>query len=90
MYYVKLETKVDAIVFTAGVGENAREFRDDVIRKLACLGVYLDEKRNMETASYLDITEGVISRDDSTIPVFVVPTNEELMIALDTFKLVTE
>ncbi len=44
----------------------------------------------METASYLDITEGVISRDDSTIPVFVVPTNEELMIALDTFKLVTE
>lgn len=89
-YYVKLEGKVDALIFTAGVGENAREFREDVLRKLECLGIYIDSEKNMEIASYLDINEGCISIEESKVPVYVIPTNEELMIALDTYDLIKD
>lgn len=89
-YYVKLEGKVDALIFTAGVGENAREFREDVLRKLECLGIYIDSEKNMEIASYLDINEGCISVEESKVPVYVIPTNEELMIALDTYDLIKD
>ncbi len=88
-YYVKLEGKVDAITFTAGLGENAREFREAIINKLTCLGIKIDSKVNMEYASYCDKQEGIVSTADSTIPVYVVPTNEELMITLDTYKFVS-
>ncbi len=87
-YYVKLNGKVDAIVFTAGLGENAREFRSDVLNKLECLGIYIDEEKNQAIAGYLDINEGVISKENSSVDVYVVPTNEELMIALDTYDLI--
>ncbi len=87
-YYVLLEGKVDALVFTAGLGENAREFRAEIVSKLACLGITLDSTKNMEIASYLDIHEGIISREDSKVPVYVIPTNEELMIALDTYNII--
>lgn len=89
-YYVKLEGNVDAIVFTAGLGENAREFREDILRKLECLGIYVDHETNMNIASYLDIHEGCISKEDSKVGVYVIPTNEELMIALDTFDLIKD
>lgn len=89
-YYVKLDGKVDAIVFTAGVGENAREFRANIINKLGSLGIKLDEEQNSKVASYLDIQEGVISASDSSVPVYVIPTNEELMIALDTYELIKD
>lgn len=89
-YYVKLEGNVDAIVFTAGLGENAREFRANVLKKLECLGVYVDHDLNQATAGYLDVTEGVISKKESKIPVYVIPTNEELMIAMDTFELIKD
>lgn len=88
-YYVKLEGKVDAITFTAGLGENAREFREAIINKLNCLGIKIDSKVNMEYASCCDKQEGIVSTADSTIPVYVVPTNEELMITLDTYKFVS-
>lgn len=87
-YYVKLEGNVDALVFTAGLGENAREFRAHIIEKLACLGILLDDEKNMNTAGYLEVTEGLISSDDSKVPIYVIPTNEELMIALDTYDLI--
>lgn len=87
-YYVKLEGKVDAIVFTAGLGENAREFRAHIIERLECLGIKIDDELNMKTAGYLDISEGIISASDSKIPIYVIPTNEELMIALDTYDLI--
>lgn len=87
-YYVKLEGKVDAIVFTAGLGENAREFRAHIIERLECLGIKIDDELNMKTAGYLDISEGIISNSDSKIPIYVIPTNEELMIALDTYDLI--
>lgn len=82
MYYVELEG-VDAICFTAGLGENAIPMRKAVAEKLSCLGVKLDEKRNNTRGEIAEI-----SSDDSKIKLFVVPTNEELMIATDTYELV--
>ena len=87
-YYVKLEGKVDALVFTAGLGENAREFREEIIAKLACLGFKINKEENNLIASYLDKSEGLISTSDSIVPIYVIPTNEELMIALDTYDLI--
>ena len=87
-YYIELEGKVDAIVFTAGVGENGTEFRADVLDKLAPLGIKLNVEANNNIASYKEQHEGIITSPDSSIPVYVLPTNEELMIAKDTYKLV--
>ena len=89
-YYVKLDGKVDALVFTAGLGENAREFREAIINRLGSLNIKLDENANNSIASYLDIHEGKISASDSSVDVYVIPTNEELMIALDTMELITK
>ncbi len=87
-YYIELEGKVDAIVFTAGVGENGTEFRANVLDKLAPLGIKLNVEANNNIASYKEQHEGIITSPDSSIPVYVLPTNEELMIAKDTYKLV--
>ena len=87
-YYIKLEGKVEEIVFTAGVGENSVEIRKSVINKLKPLGIYLDEKKNAEIGSRGNKKGGIISSDESKIEVSVVPTNEELMIARDTYNLV--
>ncbi|HIT80512.1 MAG TPA: acetate kinase [Candidatus Faecivivens stercorigallinarum] len=75
---------LDAVVFTGGIGENAIG-----IRKLSCsdlefLGIKLDEERNIA----LNHGEGRISTDDSKVEVWIVPTNEELLIAMDTQALV--
>ncbi len=90
-YYVKLNGNVDALVFTAGLGENAREFRSLIVDKLHALEIHLDEKINMNTAGFLKngIAEGIISNKYSNIPVYVIPTNEELMIALDTYEIIS-
>ena len=89
-YYVRLEGKVDALVFTAGLGENAREFRSHVVEGLHALGIYLDEEENMNVAGFIDEAkdEGIISNEQSSVPIYVIPTNEELMIALDTYDLI--
>ena len=89
-YYLELKGKVDAIVFTAGVGENGPMFREKVVEKLAPLGIKLDKEDNNNTAGYKDRKEGVISSKDSTIKVYVEPTNEEVMIVKDTYELVQE
>ena len=88
-YYIELEGKVDAIVFTAGVGENGIEARADIISKLAPLGIKIDDSTNSLIASYKDIQEGLISSKDSKIPVWVIPTNEELMIVKDAYDIIT-
>ena len=87
-YFVELNGKVDALVFTAGLGENAREFREQIVNGLNDLGIKIDAEKNMQVASYCDIHEGVISSTDSSVPVYVIPTNEELMIALDTYEII--
>lgn len=80
-YYVELGG-ADAIVFTAGVGENSITTRKQIIDKLACLGIKLDEERNNVRAEV-----ALISTDDSSVKVYVIPTDEEVMIARDTYKL---
>ena len=80
-YYVELGG-CDAIIFTAGVGENSISTRMEVMEKLSCLGVKPDEERNNVRGK-----EALISADNSKIPVYVIPTNEELMIATDTYNL---
>ena len=87
-YFIELEGKVDSIVFTAGVGENGREARLEMLKKLAPIGIKIDEEVNDSIAGYKDINEGVISTEDSSIRVDVVPTNEEIMIIKDTYELV--
>ena len=87
-YYIELEGKVDAIVFTAGVGENGIAFRSDVINRLKPIGLKIDNKANEKIASYKELHEGLISSKDSTVKIYVMPTNEELMIVRDTYNLI--
>ena len=86
-YYVELEGKVDAIVMTAGVLENGSETRADIVNKLFCLGLKLNEEVNDSIAGFKDVNEGIITSEDSSIPVYVLPTNEEIMIIKDTYEL---
>ena len=87
-YYVELGGKVDALVFTAGVGENGIDFRRTLLEKLECLGIKIDNEANNGIAGYKDKQTGIISNGESSVPVYVVPTNEELMIATDTYELI--
>lgn len=73
----------DAIIFTAGLGENAIDTRRDIVEKIASLNVFLDSEKNNFRGEFRKI-----STEDSKISVYVVPTNEELMIAQDTYDLV--
>ena len=73
----------DAIVFTAGIGENASETRKLVADRLGALGVGLDYEKNLTRGK-----ETVISTDDSKIKLLLIPTNEEVMIARDTVRLI--
>lgn len=81
--YNNLLNNADVIVFTAGVGENSVQTRQMIVDKIHSLGVSLDKELNN--------CRGVlrkISNEDSRIPVYIVPTNEELMIAKDTYELI--
>ena len=74
---------VDAIIFTAGVGENSKAQRMDIASGLEFMGVKMDAQKNDVRGK-----EAVISADDSKVKVLLIPTNEELMIAMDTMNLV--
>jgi len=80
-YYVELGG-CDGIVFTAGVGENSVPVRRQVMKELEVLGIYLDEEKNNIRGSLQRI-----STNESKVPVYVIPTDEEVMIARDTFAL---
>jgi len=79
--YIGIMKKVDAIVFTAGIGEDAFYLRESICKKLENLGVKLDKRKNKNNST-------IISAKDSKIKVMVIPTNEELMIAQETLELV--
>ena len=85
-YYLELGGEVDAIVFTAGVLENGAETRESIIEGLAPLGIKINKEVNDAIASFKEITSGIITAEDSTIPVYVEPTNEEVMIVRDAYK----
>lgn len=76
---------VDAIVFTAGVGENDRSVRWDVCEHMEYLGIKIDPEKNKFRGRQMDI-----SIDYARVRVLVIPTNEELVIAQDTERLVNE
>jgi len=79
-YYIRLKG-LDAIAFTAGIGENSSEIREMIIDYVSVLGVKLDEKLNNTRG-----VEGDISTKESKVKVFVIPTDEEVMIAREVFK----
>lgn len=76
----------DAIIMTGGIGENSAEARERIINRLGALGIKLDKKVNAKSRG----VTAVISAKGSKIPVIVLPTNEELMIARDTVKVLSK
>ncbi|CUU06313.1 acetate kinase [Candidatus Thermokryptus mobilis] len=76
---------VDAIVFTAGIGENSPDVRKKICEGLEFLGIKIDDEKNNSPER-----EKIITTDDSLVKVLVIPTNEELVIALDTAEIVSK
>ena len=74
---------LDALIFTAGIGENAPSIRASICENLDFLGVHLDEEKNQSSE-----VEKLIHQEDAAVKLLVVPTNEELMIARDTLRLI--
>jgi acetate kinase len=83
--YLAAMNGADAIVFTGGIGENSAEIRTRICSELAWLGVELDVELNSQQG---DGRSGLISTATSRISVFVIPTNEELLIARDTVRVI--
>ena len=82
--YIAEMNGVDAIIFTAGVGENDVTMREVICHNLGNLGIKLDPVKNKVRGK-----ETIISTDDSKVKILLIPTNEELMIARDTYNIVT-
>ncbi|TNK91265.1 acetate kinase, partial [Mycoplasmopsis pullorum] len=83
IYLNKIGPKIDAIVFTAGVGENSPYVRQNVLSRLNILNIKLDNELNFSKIDDFKL----ISSPESSIPVYVIRTNEELLIAQDALKL---
>jgi acetate kinase len=81
--YAAIMGGVDAIVFTAGIGENNAKMRTGILSGLEFMGIKIDEEKNAIRGKEIDI-----STPDASVRTLVIPTNEELMIALDTKKLI--
>ena len=82
--YAAVMEGIDAIVFTGGIGENQFRIRNKICKKLKFMGVDFDEEKNNEFRD-----EGEISKPDSKVKVFVIPTDEEMVIARDTLNLIS-
>jgi len=74
---------LDALVFTGGIGENSKEIREEVCKEMEFLGIHLNDLKNQNS-------DEIISIENSKVTVMRIPTNEELVIALDTAKIVSE
>ncbi|HVO39440.1 MAG TPA: acetate kinase [Spirochaetia bacterium] len=83
--YVANLVKVDALVFTGGIGQNGVRMRERICHRLENLGIFMDYAVNVSQGS----AEGVVSAPYSPIAILVVPTNEELQIAIDTYGLIS-
>ena len=77
--------RVDAIVMTGGIGENSVNVRSKVLSDMQQLGIVLDGRRNVA-----GLPEAVITADDSPIPVYVVPTNEEIMVVREAYRVIQQ
>ena len=90
-YYFELEGNVDAIIFTAGIGENMPGFREDIINAISPItGVEIETDFNKSIAKNGSSSWGAISTMSSRFPVFVIPTNEEEQMVCDAEKIVNE
>lgn len=83
--YVATMCSIDALVFTAGIGENSSYIREKVCEGLECLGIKIDHELNNVRGE-----EAYLNKDLTSAAILVIPTNEELMIARDTLELVTK
>lgn len=83
--YLAAMNGADAIVFAGGIAENSASIRSSICESLRWMGVELDPGLN---SACIDRSEGQISTQDSRLSVYVIPTNEELLIARDTFRLI--
>lgn len=77
---------VDAVIFTGGIGENSAELREEVCLNMEFLGLEIDVEKNKE----YNRTEGCFSKENSRVKAWIIPTNEELLIARDTLELATK
>ncbi len=84
-YFVEMAGKAEAVIFTGGIGENAAPIRERICNGLDCIGLKLDKKKNNALKGG---SGGLISTKDSTLKAYVFPTNEELLIARDTYRVV--
>jgi len=84
--YITIMEGVDLIIFSGGIGENSPLIREKICEGLQFLGLEFDKKKNAN----LKAKEAVISKQNSQIKVMIIPTNEELVIAEDTMKIVTQ
>ncbi len=84
--YAAVLGRLDAVVFTGGIGENAVPVRRKICQDLTQIGIKMDIERNTSTIG----VEGIVSSDDSRVKVYVVPTNEEAAIAEDTYEIVSQ
>ncbi len=84
--YLAAMNGADAIIFTGGIGENSSEVRRLICEKLSWMGSELEPSLN---ETIVKRAEGVISRDSARLKVYVIPTNEELLIARDTARLIS-
>ena len=88
-YYFLLNGNVDAVVFTAGVLENNNILREDLIEEMSnVMGISINKDINDSIGYGRELDMGVITTSDSKIPVYVIPTNEEVMILRDTYNII--
>ena len=78
--------KVDALIFTGGIGENDVRMREMICHRLENIGVVMDFEKNKTNGS----NPGIVSKDYSPVTIIIMPTNEELQIAIDTYDLINE
>lgn len=83
--YLALMNGTEAIIFSGGIGENSSKIRENICRDLAWLGIEIDVEKNNAIQNG---KEGIISTENSRLAVWVIPTNEELLIARDTVRLI--
>ncbi|MDC7126114.1 MAG: acetate kinase [Spirochaetales bacterium] len=84
--YAANMVKVDAIIFTGGIGENDSTMREMICHQLENIGIVMDYEKNKLNGA----KPGIVSRDYSPVTIVIMPTNEELQIALDTYELVID
>lgn len=84
--YLAALNGADAVIYTGGVGENSYLVREKSAGELTFFGIELDREKNLS----LNGEEGIISREGSKVDIFIIPTNEELVIAMDTYRCVKD